>query len=292
MKKAVVSNLALFSAALIWGSSFVVLHSAIDVLPVHFALAIRFTVGTVLLSLIFYKRLKKIDKSYLISGGIIGVILFLAYSTQTIGLKGTTPAINAILTAVYCVIVPFLLWIIDKKRPDIVDVAAAFLCLLGIGLITISGESLSEFSVGVPDLITLVGGFFFAAHMVAISKTAYNKDPIVITILQFAVAALLSWLTWCVSEPHNIAWNNNVIIEILYLAVFATTIAMLLQNIGQKYSKPTTASLILCLEAVFGAIFSIIAGQEHLAFRICAGFVIIFLTVLASQTKIFWRKNK
>ena len=100
----------LFAAALIWGTSFFIMKNALDVMPVFFLLAVRFTAGAFLLALIAWKRWKVFTPDYLWRGAIIGAFLFLAYSVQTFGLARTTPSKNAFLTAVYCVIVPFLTW--------------------------------------------------------------------------------------------------------------------------------------------------------------------------------------
>ena len=108
----------LFAAALIWGTSFFIMKNALDVMPVFFLLAIRFTAGAVLLALVCWKKWKGFTLDYLWRGAVIGGFLFLAYSVQTFGLARTTPSKNAFLTAVYCVIVPFLTWAVVKVRPD------------------------------------------------------------------------------------------------------------------------------------------------------------------------------
>lgn len=100
----------LFAAAIIWGTSFFVMKNALDVIPVFYLLAIRFTAGAVLLAAVCWKKWAGFTWDYLWRGAVIGAFLFLAYSVQTFGLDRTTPSKNAFLTAVYCVIVPFLYW--------------------------------------------------------------------------------------------------------------------------------------------------------------------------------------
>lgn len=138
---------ALFSAALIWGSSFFVVKDTVDAIPPNFLLAVRFTVGCIVLALIFHKRLKEIDREYLWKGAVIGLCLFAAYSSQTIGITDTTPGKNAFLTAVYCVIVPFLFWMVNKTKPDIYNIAAALLCLTGIGMVSLTEGFLSAWEM-------------------------------------------------------------------------------------------------------------------------------------------------
>lgn len=279
---------ALFGAALIWGSSFFIVKNTVDVLPPNFLLAVRFSIGCLVLCLIFFKRLKQLNKSYLWQGAIIGFCLFCAYCSQTIGITDTTPGKNAFLTAVYCVIVPFLFWIISKKRPDFYNILAAVICITGIGLVSLQGD----FSIRTGDALTLLGGFFYAAHMVCVAKFSKGKDPILITIMQFAYAAIFSWIVTLVFEPTPSQFNGDIILSILFLAVFCTAGALLLQNIGQKHTHPAAASIILSLESVFGVLFSVLLYGERLSGRLIVGFLLIFIAVIISETKLSFLRRK
>ncbi|MDD4113060.1 MAG: DMT family transporter [Herbinix sp.] len=282
------SKIALFGASIIWGSSFLVVKSSMDSMQPHTLLAIRFTIASILLCIIFHKRLKKINKDYLISGGIIGVFLFIAYSIQTIGITDTTPGKNAFLTAVYCVIVPYLYWIVDKKKPDKHNIISAALCLTGIGLVSIN----SDFRIQFGDAFSLICGFFYAAHMVSISKLSKDRDPVLLTIIQFSYTAIFSWIATLIFEDIPKSFSPNVIAELLYLAVFATAIALLLQNVGQKHTKPAPAAIILSLEAVFGVVFSVMFFKEEISIKLFLGFLLIFIAIITSETKwSFLRKN-
>lgn len=263
------------------------MKNSVDVFPPFILLAVRFSIGCLLLSIAFWKRLKEINKEYIWKGLIIGLLLFLGYTTQTIGIAETTPGKNAFLTAVYCVIVPFLFWIVDKSKPDRYNFSAAIVCMGGIGMVSLKGD----FSIGYGDAFTLVGGFMYAAHMVAVAKLGRDKDPIIITILQFGFAAIFSWSCGILFEEFPTKVDTGNVMGILYLAVFATAIALLLQNIGQKYTHPSAAAIILSLESVSGVFFSVIFYGEQLTFRLIIGFIMIFFAVLVSETKLSFIKS-
>lgn len=284
----IASKLALFGASVIWGSSFLVVKNSMDSMQPHTLLALRFTIGSIILCAIFIKRLKYIDKDYIIKGGIIGILLFIAYSLQTIGITDTTPGKNAFLTAIYCVIVPFLYWIIERNRPDRYNIAAAILCLTGIGLVSLK----SGFKIRFGDAFTLISGFFYAAHMVALSRLSKDKDPVLLTIVQFGYTAIISLIIAIFFEDIPGSWSYGTVLGIMYLAVFATAVALLLQTIGQKYTKPAPASIILSLEAVFGVIFSVIFYGEELSFKLVFGFILIFISIITSETKWSFLKKK
>ena len=142
----------LFAAAFIWGSSFFIMKNALDAMPVQYLLAIRFTVGALLLALICRKKWRGVTADYLWRGAVIGGCLYLAYSIQTYGLALTTPSKNAFLTAVYCVLVPFLYWLLAGVRPDRYNILAALLSVTGVGLVSLSGD----LTVNLGDALTLL----------------------------------------------------------------------------------------------------------------------------------------
>ncbi|HEX2926546.1 MAG TPA: DMT family transporter [Ruminiclostridium sp.] len=285
--RSILPKLALFCAAFIWGSSFFIMKDTVDIFSPHILLGFRFTIACLLLCVIFCRKLKEINFEYLWKGGIIGVFLFLGYSMQTIGITKTTPGKNAFLTAIYCVIVPFLFWVVNKSKPDIYNYSAAIICLAGIGLVSLTGS----FTIGTGDAFTLLGGFIYAAHLVAVAKLGKGKDPIIITIIQFGFAAIFSWIVGFTTEKLPDALGIQNVAGLLYLAVFATAVALLFQNIGQKHTHPSAAAIILSLESVFGVMFSIIFYGEHLTARLVSGFLLIFIAVIISETKLSFLKK-
>lgn len=293
MKPEIMTKLAkpmLFAAALIWGTSFFIMKNALDVMPVFFLLAIRFTAGAVLLALVCWKKWKDFTPDYLWRGAIIGGCLFLAYSVQTFGLDRTTPSKNAFLTAVYCVIVPFLYWAAARQRPDRYNIAAAVLCVTGVGLVSLNGDLSANFG----DVLTLVCAFFYAAHIVAVAKVSPGKDIYLLTVFQFAFAALYAWIGGALTEtfPAQAVTDPAVYLPLAYLCVMATTVALLFQNVGQIWSDPASASVILSLESVFGVISSVVFYGDQVTLPMAVGFVFIFVAVVCSETKFSFLHQK
>ena len=283
------ARLALLLATLIWGSSFVVLKNTLDTVPILLLLAVRFIGAGVLLSAVFWKKLRLIDKSYLASGAIIGLFLFLAYTFQTYGLARTTPGKNAFLTAFYCMLVPFLFWITDKKRPDRYNIIAALMCITGIGLVSLTDSLTIESG----DLLTLIGGFFFGAHIVVVAKFSKKKDPVLITILQFFYCGIFAAVGSILFETAPHGWIGNAWIPLLYMMVFCTGVTLLCQNWGQAHLPPSNAAILLSLESVFGVIFSVIIYHEALTPRLLSGFCLIFAATIVSETKLdFLKRSK
>ena len=280
----------LFLAALIWGSSFFIMKDALDRLPVQYLLAIRFTTGAVLLGVFCWKKWQTFTTDYLWRGAVIGAMLYIAYSVQTYGLALTTPSKNAFLTAVYCVLVPFLYWLFAGIRPDRYHVLAAVLCVTGVGLVSLTGD----LTVNPGDGLTLICAIFYAMHIVAVAKVSPGTDIYLLTVFQFAFAGLYAWIGGGLTEtfPTQALVKPEVLLPLAYLAVMATTVALLFQNVGQVWSDPASASVILSLESVFGALCSVLFAGDQVTHRMLAGFALIFAAVVCSETKFSFLRKK
>ena len=281
-------RLSLLGATLIWGSSFIILKSTLNSVPTLWVLAFRFTGAALLMALIGWKELRSFSSEYLRKGLGLGAALFTAYTLQTFGLEYTTPGKNAFLTATYCVIVPFMWWFFTKKRPDRYNIAAALICICGMALVSLDGS----LSLGLGDGLTICCGFFYALHIILTAKAVEGRSPVLLSMVQFAVAGLLCWIAapfvsaFPQSVPSSAWWS------IAYLCFMCTGICFLLQTIGQKHTSPQTASIILTLESVFGTLLSIIFYHEQLSLKTAMGFVLIFAAVLISETKLSFLKAR
>ena len=284
MKKETMGKCMLLMAALIWGSSFIVMKNAVDFISPFTLLCIRFVLSTIFITCLFFNKIKEIKKQDLIGGFLAGLALFSAFSIQTFGLQLTTPGKNAFLTAVYCTIVPLLSWLYFKKSPDCSPIFAAILCFIGVGFVSLD----SSLKINLGDIYTLIEGFLYAVHIIVCEKAMKNTSPIIITALQFAFAAIFSFVAAYLFEDVSIIFHidQSIYLQILYLAFFATTLCYLFQNVGQKFVNENIAALLLSLESVFGVFFSILFGQEMMTLQIALGFLIIFISVLISETKL------
>ena len=276
-------------ATLIWGSTFFIMKDTLDSVDLQFLLAFRFTFAAVILAVVFWKRWKGMDRSCWWRGAVMGLLLYAAYTVQNYGLMGTTPGKNAFFTAVYCVMVPFLYWVVDRLRPDRFNVLAALLCIAGIGFVSWDGG----FSLGYGDVLTLISGFLYACHITATAKFSQGRDIFLLTVIQFATTAVCCWAGTCVTGGFPAgglparAW-----LVLVYLAVAATTLALLFQNVGQKYTSPSAAAVLLSLEAPFGVAFSVAFTDESPSAFMYFGFFLIFVAVLCSETKFSFLRKK
>ena len=282
-KNRVPALVSLVCAPIIWGISFVFVKDVTNVIGTNLLLTIRFLSAALLLSAVYHKKLKLINAGYIFNGAIIGALLYTAYAFQTYGIKYTTPGKNAFITGTYVVFVPFIYWIVSRKRPTPFNLLAAALSIIGIGAVSLdSGFG----SVNLGDVLTLVCGIFFAIHIVFVNRFTMEKDPFVLTIMQFLSAGIFSGIA-CIftGEGFYAVPGTADILTIIYLAVMCTAVAMLMQTYGQKYTPPALASVILCMESAFGFLFSVIMGREALSAKLVLGFILVFAATLICEAK-------
>ncbi|HWL25066.1 MAG TPA: DMT family transporter [Ureibacillus sp.] len=278
----------LIITAIIWGSGFVFSAVSLEYFTPYQLLAIRFTIGVIILSSVFYKRLKKIKKSTLISGLLLGVLLYLAFLLQTVGLQYTTPSKNAFITAVNVVIVPFIAYLAYRRKIDKFELIGAFLAIIGIAFLSLQFSA----EVNIGDLLTLACAFAFAYQIFYTAKFVKDEDPILLTVVQMGVAAILGWIAVVIKGDLNFTFELEGVLSTVYLGIFSTTLAYCFQTIAQKYTSETKAAIILSTEAFWGMVFSIILLSEIITTRMIVGAILILIAILISETKLAFLKKK
>lgn len=272
----------LLTATLIWGSTFVISKDIMQHVAPSFLIGMRFVPAALILagSFVKYRSLYLVPRNIVFGCGC-GLVLFISYYFQMTGLTLTSPGKNAFLTATDCVIVPFLVWLLMRKRPTRYNIVAAICALIGIGCISLSkGISLEP-----GDIFSLCGAFFFALHIALVGKLARQHNIFVLTIWEFIVVGTCGMLCGILTEPIPDITTLSTIhwLEWLYLAILATTVALLFQNIAQAHILPSTAAIILTSESVFATFISVLLGIDILTLRLVAGFALVFLSVLIAE---------
>lgn len=287
-KKSILADMSLLLVAIMWGGGFIAVKGALDSITPFYMMAMRFSISVIIMLIIFRKKVKLITKHDLKVGTIVGLLLFLGFAAQTVGMKYTTAGKNAFLTGTNVVIVPFLYWAISKRKPDSYSLISAFLCFIGIGMLTLDGG----IHIGLGDSLTLLCAVFFAGHIVSVGFFTEKVDAISLVIIQLGAAAVFSIIAALIYEPMPQLLNSDAIFAIGYLAIFSTMIAFIIQNVAQKYTTSTHAAIILCLESVFGSILSVVVLNEIFTSKMIIGCLTIFIAIITTETKWDFLKKK
>lgn len=287
-KKVLLADLALLLVAIIWGSGFVVTKNALDFITPFYLTFYRFIIATILLGIFSYKNLLKASKKDIKSGIIIGIFLFGGFAFQTVGLQYTEAGRQAFLTTTYVVMVPFIYWAISKRKPNKIEVVAAFLCLIGVGVLSLE----KNLGLGYGEILTLICAVMFALHVSSTGYFAAKSDPYVISVIQLGTTALLSLFCVLIFEGRTMTIESSAIIPILYLAVFSSMLAFLIQTIAQRHTSSTHTAIILSSEALFGSILGVLILKEPVTIKFVIGSLIILISIIISETKLNFLRRK
>ena len=301
MKKRL-SYLLLFIATIIWGLAFTAQKEA-SVLPVFTVGAMRSLFASLFLfalipildkltkserRLFGGKKILDFNKNELIGGSILGVIITVATTCQQYGLgDGTDAGKAAFITALYVVIVPLLSLILGKK-PSPLALISLPIAVFGFYILCIKPGAGFELS----DLLVLLCAIIFAAHIITVDRFSPKCDGTRISFIQFFVSFVLNAiLSVIIDGGCEMEKIYGVLPWLLFLGIGSSGIAYTLQIIGQKNSDPTVASMILSMEAVFGAIGSAIFLNERMQTREYVGCIVVFVAVMLAQIDISFIKN-
>ena len=291
MKKLVkryIAESGLLLIGILWGMGFVTVKIGLNAgMNTFYLMWLRFLGSFVLLSILFRKKIKKVSKDDLKAGVILGIIQYFGYVFQTYGAAYTTVGKNAFFTAINVIIVPYIFWILNKKRPDIFSFSASIICLIGVGIMSLDGN-LSFTHLNKGDVMTIISAFFFALQVAYTGYFGRKVHPMNLVLLQMLVGGLLFAGTQFATSGLRevIPLHGETLMAIIYAVVFSTAIPMLLQIYCQRLTTATRASILMSTESMFAPIFAFFVLGEIMTLRVALGAVFILFSVVVSETKL------
>ncbi len=269
----------LVTVTIIWGGGFVASDMALESLRPFQIMAIRFLMASVLMGAASIRELKGINFKELQAGILMGTALFVGFAFQIVGLQYTTPSKNAFLTALNVVLVPFISFILLRKKINRKSIAGAAMAIVGVGLLSLE----KNMSLSMGDALTLVCAVGFAFQIFFTSEFVKKYRAVVLNFIQMLTAVLLSAICLFLFGETDFHVTPQGWLSVLYLGVVSTALCYLLQTASQKYVDETKAAIILSMESVFGTLFSILILHEQVTLRMVCGCVIILAAVIVSN---------
>lgn len=280
MKQSTLAKIALLLTAVLWGSTFTIGKLAAQVFSASFIIAFRFLVAGIALLIVAYPQRKQLDTRYFVDGFWMGLTLYISYVLQVGGLAlDTSPGKSAFLCTTYSVMVPFLHWFVTKQPPKVHHLICVFLCLSGVGILSLSGG----WGMSLGDILTVLSGIPCAMNIVISSIVSKNKNVLLLTTIELWVVTAFAWLSVWIGKDFPAWFPADAVGGIIYLGLIATALCLYMQSYGLKHAEPAIGGMLLSLESVFGVVFSVIIYHETITIRMLAGFAVIFLAILLSQ---------
>ena len=291
MKKLVkryIAESGLLLIGILWGMGFVTVKIGLNAgMNTFYLMWLRFLGSFVLLSILFRKKIKKVSKDDLKAGVILGIIQYFGYVFQTYGAANTTVGKNAFFTAINVIIVPYIFWILNKKRPDIFSFSASIICLIGVGIMSLD-SNLNFTHLNKGDVMTIISAFFFALQVAYTGYFGRKVHPMNLVLLQMLVGGLLFAGTQFATSGLRevIPPHGETLMAIIYLVVFSTAIPMMLQIYCQRLTTATKASILMSTESMFAPVFAFFILGEMMTLRVALGAIFILFSVVVSETKL------
>ncbi len=285
----------LLLTAFIWGASFVAQSVGMESVEAFTFNGIRTLMGAcVLLPFILVRdkitakkmsdseisQRKKLNKKTVAYGSVLGVVLCAASNFQQFAFNYSTSGKIAFVTALYMLFVPLFGLFFRKKIPLITWICVLF-GFVGLYFLCINPSDFTSVNKG--DILTFICSIIFAVHILLIEKFAPDVDGIKLSCVQFAVSGTISCILMFIFEAPDINAITAAILPLLYSGIMSCGLAYTFQIVGQKYTKATVASLLMCMESVFGVLSGAIVLHEMLTGREIIGCVIMFAAIILSQ---------
>jgi len=279
--KGIQAEFYLLIIVIIWGSTFALIKGVIDTIPPYTFLTYRFLLAALILVLIFWKRLKKLNIMILKKGSLIGIFLFLGYTLQTVGIKYTTATKAGFITGFSVVLVPIISFLLLKEKVSRDSVVGVVLATLGLWFLNYN----SSFIFNLGDFLVLLCAFSFAMHIISVGLFSKKLDYVLLAITQITVVFVLSLLMALIFERPaiHLSYSSDIWWSIVITGIFATALAFYMQNRFQRHSTATKTAIIFSGEPLFAAIFAYILIGEKVGFIAWAGGLLIIFGMIVSQ---------
>lgn len=303
MKRTFKSDICLLGAAIVWGFAFVAQRDSMDTIGPFLYSAIRMFLGALALIPVFLitdriknrnsenhvtAAQKKDSQKSLIKGGTAaGIVIFFAANMQQVGLVSTDAGKTAFITALYILLVP-IMSIFMKHKTNMNNWIGAVIGAAGLYFLCVT----SQFTVAAGDIIVFIGAFGWAVHILVIDHFAPKVNAAKLTCAQFVVAGLISLVVSFIVEDNTFAAAVACAPSLLYTGIMSSGVGFTLQVAGQKNANPTTASILMSMESVFGALAGFIFLNETMTGRELAGCALMMTAVIIAQLPTMNRKKE
>ena len=293
-------NLLLLLTAMIWGTAFVGQRVGMDSIePVTFNAA-RMWLAAAAIGLVSVLTGKKSDpqdkrpvsgltdtrdkaqerrKNTIIGGICCGSFLTAASLFQQMGVVYTTAGKAGFITAMYMLLVPIINFVFFKKKNTWLVWTGVLVGVFGMYLLCIT----DGFSLTYGDTLVCICALLFSGHILCCDHFVQLGNPIRISAIQFATAAVISTIAAFVAEEPSWQKIASAAVPILYCGIVSGGIGYTLQMVAQRYTDPTIASLLMSLESVFAVIAGALLLGERMTARELAGCVIMFAAIVLVQ---------
>ncbi len=272
-------DMVLIVVTMIWGGTFLVVQNALQWAGPFGFVGLRFAVAGLIAMLLCWRELAGIRRTELLTGLLVGSVLFGSYSLQTLGLQLIPSSKSAFLTGLYVPLVPLFQLLLFRRHPRL----AAWLGILVAfaGLVLLSDPRGLHFNFGAGEWLTVAGAAMIALEISLVGRFAGQCHPRRVAVVQLLTVALLSGCGWLISGEAAPQPQPGLLLSLLGMGL-ATALIQIAMNWAQKTVPATRATIIYAMEPVWAGLVGALAG-EQLGIMAISGAALIVASVLISQ---------
>lgn len=239
----------------------------------------RFSLAALMVGIYTWKDIKTTTPESLRAGLLLGVMLGLGFAFQTVGLLYTSAGKAGFLTGTMVVFTPLLQLAIERRRPSLGNGIGVLIVAAGLYLFT--SPSGGDFNFG--DILILICAVVFAFYIVYLDVFTRARFDREIVFYQFVASAIIGFGLAPFFAHGETTLTLTSTGAVIYLAFFASTIAIFVQSKYQRESTPTKAAIIFTMEPVFAAIIAFLMLSETMNALEITGAAVMFGGLLFSE---------
>jgi drug/metabolite transporter (DMT)-like permease len=164
-----------------------------------------------------------------------------------------------------------------RKKPDARLAAAVVTAVIGIGLLTLS-EGLR---LAPGDILCIICALVYAIDLLITEKAVKKStvDAFQLGVYQLGFTGLFMLVLAVILETPRLPARPAVWGSLIFLTVFCTGMAFVIQAVAQRYTEASRVGVILTLEPVFAGVAARVFAGEVLSGRAALGAVILLCSL-------------
>ncbi|WP_371366165.1 hypothetical protein SRRS_06370 [Sporomusa rhizae] len=257
-----------------WGMAYLLMKLGVETIGPFNLIALRFGIAFLITAALFWKKLKEINTKLIGYSALLGVLIFMVFTTVMFGLESTTASEAGFLCSTTVVFIPLLRCAITQKRPGRSVVISVVVSFTGIGLLTLG----STINLNLGSFLCLLSALLYAIYMVVTHFLTQKENPLLIGIFQLGFAAFLGLLFSLLFEQPSLPHTDQEWVAVLGLAFICSAFGFVMQPVAQKYTTPERAGILYSLEPVSAALLGFLFLQEVLPVRGYIGATMILIS--------------
>ena len=278
------ADLLLVMVTAFWGASYFLTDLCLETMPPLSLNAFRFLVAFAVLGAVYFRKFRRISHKTLLYSLLIGCSLVMVYTCYVYGLMHTSISNAGFICALPVIFTPLLELVIYHKIPNRRFALALVLCTVGLGLMTLN----DSFRPALGDIICMGTAIFYAVDLLLTDKAVRDPevDPLQLGVCQLGVVGIIMLILTLTLEQPKLPQSPASWGAALFLAIFCTGIAFVIQAVQQQYTTASHVGLIFTLEPLFSAIVAYFFAHEVLGLRGYIGAALMMFSLILMEVDI------